>query len=140
MDLNKLRAFLDSEEGQKSLEAFAQRENEKEKRYTKANQYIQSLKSKDFEDLLKKEIAKHDEAWRDRCWKAGYEPYPSNLLELLFSVAERFGKPVKQILDEFDREFGGGTFRYRGFYFNWIHGQGTVLRIFDSDKEEIFTT
>jgi hypothetical protein len=140
MNLEKLKQFLDSEEGQKSMELFGKKLEAEHQRYTRANEYLQKLKKPDFDALLLKEISKHDEAWRDRCWKAGCEPYPSNLMELMFRVAEEFGKTHKGILDEFDQSFGGGTCTYRGFYFNWIHGQGTVLRIFNSNREEIFTT
>lgn len=140
MDFEKFKQFLDSEEGQKSLDLFAQKLDGKRKRVERANEYLQRLKKPAFDELVLKELAKHDEEWRDRCWAKGCEPYPSNLLSLLFSVAEAFGKPFKGILDEFDQSFGGGTVSYRGYYFNWIHGQGTVLRIFNSNREEIFTT
>jgi len=140
MDLEKLKDWFDSEEGQKSIELFGKKLEAKHQRYVRANEYLQKLKKPQFDALLLKEISKHDEAWRDRCYDKGYEPYPSNLLSLLFHVAEEFGKTHKGVLDEFDQSFGGGTRTYRGFYFNWIHGQGTVLRIFNSNREEIFTT
>lgn len=140
MDFGKFSEWLDSEEGQKSVELFGKKLEAKHQRYERANAYLQRLKKPQFDALLLKEIAKHDEAWKDRCYANGYEPYPSNLLSLLFNVVEEFGKPHKGVLDEFDQSFGGGTRTYRGFYFNWIHGQGTVLRIFNSNREEIFTT
>jgi hypothetical protein len=139
MDLDKLKAFFESEEGLKSLEVFADKMKAERRRIDRANEYIQRMKKPIFDERLKEEIAKHNDEWTDRCYSKGVMPYPTNLIELLFDAAQTYGKPFKGVLDDFDSDWCGSSVKYRGYYFNWINGQGTVIRIFNENKEEIFS-
>ena len=107
----------------------------------KANDILEKLTYEQRLDLFKRISAKHDERWVSLCYSRGYEPYPWNIVYPLFKAADQFGTEYdynEGALDDFDRHFGAYTKVYLGFYFNTIHGQGTVIRIFDKDKEEIF--
>ena len=140
--LERFDKFINSEEGQRSLKEFAEELNRKHERVVKAKTYLDSLSQEEFEQKLLSEIEKHDDNWRRKCYDKGYEPYPSNLLGMVFSVADLGDESTEynEILDDFDAHFGAGTKIYRDYYFNWIFGQGTVLRIFNKNKEEIFRT
>lgn len=137
--LEEMRAFMKTPEGKASMErmkAKIQREGERKRR---AFEYINNLTREEFELKLAKEIARHDRAYEDRCYAKGHMPHPRNLMYFVFNAAEIGGRPYNKQLDEFDVNFGGGTIKYRGHYFNWIFGQGTVLRIFNPKKECIFS-
>jgi hypothetical protein len=137
--LERLKAFMDSPEGIASMERMAEKMRREDERKRRAFEYIDKLSNKDLKIKLTKEIDRHDEAYKDRCYARGYMPHPRNLMYFVFDAAQIGGKPYKKILDDFDEAFGGGTIKYRGYYFNWIFGQGTVLRIFNSKKECIFS-
>jgi len=137
--LERLKSFLDSPEGIAAVERMTEKMRVEDARKQKAFEYIESLSNKELKSKLMREIAKHDDAYENKCYARGYMPHPSNLMYFVFDAAQIGGKPYKKILDDFDEAFGGGTIKYRGYYFNWIFGQGTVLRIFNNKKECIFS-
>lgn len=137
--LQNLKNFLDSEEGKKSMDAFRAKMRRQEGIVGKAASYIDSLEQSDFESKLKRQIEKHDSDYEDKCYKKGYMPHANNVISLLFEAAEIRGEQYPEILDEFDASFGASTIVYKEHYFNWIHGQGTVLRIFNQNGECIFS-
>ena len=137
--LEQMRAFMESPEGKASMERMKAKMQMEEDRKRKAFDYIESLPREEFETKLAKEIARHDDAYERRCYAKGYMPHPRNLMYFVFNAAEIGGRSYNKQLDAFDSSFGGGTIKYRGHYFNWIFGQGTVLRIFNPKKECIFS-
>ena len=89
--------------------------------------------------LIERIEKKHDDRWRILCHNEGYEMKLWNIANVLFDAAEMFGSEHNgEPLDNFDANFGAYTILYGDLYFNWIYGQGTILRIFDKDKMEIF--
>ena len=143
LDLDKMAKqmhdFYESEEGKKFIQEMADKIEKRSIEAAKADKILSALDYDARYDLIKRIAEKHDDRWIDLCYKNGYEPHPWHIAYLLFRAAEQFGVNFDEgPLDDFDRHFGAYTFLYNGFYFNWIHGQGTVLRIFDKNKEEIF--
>jgi hypothetical protein len=90
-----------------------------------------------FGDLLIKVIEKHDDRWTDLCYKNGYEPYPWNILYSICNIVEAEGTEVGPV-DGLTENFPSSLFQYRGWIFAWTHGQGTVLSIYDKEKELIY--
>lgn len=143
LDLNeiqrKMKEFYESEEGEKFFQDMANKIEKQSIQTAKADKILSAIDYDARYNLIKRIADKHDDRWIDLCYKNGYQPYPWNIVYPLFQAAEQFGTNFEEgPLDDFDAHFGAYTFIYNGFYFNWIHGQGTVLRIFDKNKEEIF--
>jgi hypothetical protein len=136
--LQKIKEFHESPEGKKALQEFAEKIAREHKRKEKAKDYLLSLSKYKFDKLVSRLIAENGEERRDKCWKERCEPYPTNLMYLLFDGASLGGKQYDKVLDRGDSLFGGGTFKFRGYYFNSLYGQGVIHRIFNSRKEEIF--
>lgn len=134
--------FFNSPEGLESIRKFAEKIEKEVVRAKKLDAYLSSLTYEQLLDLFKRVDAKHTERWKDVCYSNGYEPYPWNIVYPAFKAAELFGEDYdydqEKPLDDFDAHFGAFTKTYLGFYFNWIYGQGTILRVFDKDKKEIF--
>jgi hypothetical protein len=137
--LQKIKEFHESPEGKKALQEFAEKIAREHKRKEKAKDYLLSLSKYKFDKLVSRLMVQNGEERRDKCYKEGCEPYPTNLMYLLFEAASIGGKEYTKTLDRGDEIFGGGTVKFRGYYFNWIHGQGTITRIFNNKKEEIFS-
>ena len=137
--LEKMEAFMETPEGKASLGRMRDKMKREAGRKQRAFEYIESLSRAEFESKLAKEIARHDDDYEGRCYAKGYMPHPRNLMYFVFNAAEIGGRPYNKQLDTFDASFGGGSIKYRGHYFNWIFGQGTVLRIFNPKKECIFS-
>lgn len=140
--LERMQAFLNSPEGEKSLREFAAKIEREAVQAKKWGDYLSTLTYEQRLELFQRVDAKHDERWRELCYSRGYEPYPWNIVHPVFKAAELYGEDYdydkEGPLDSFDEHFGAFTKLYLGFYFNWIFGQGTVLRVFDKDKQEIF--
>lgn len=135
--LQKIKEFHESPEGKKALRGFAEKIEREERRKEKAKDYVLSLSKYKFDKLVSRLIAENGEERRDKCWKERCEPYPTNLMYLLFDAAQIGGKEYQKPLDRGDEIFGGRTVKFRGYYFNWIYGQGVIQRIFNSKKQEI---
>ena len=135
IDIESIDMWFDSPECKASMEKFKAKMDHRERRIQRAHQRIQERGETSIHKLIQNQIAIYTDEYHDKCYKKGYMPYPTNITSLLFDVAEQYGKPFVQILDEFDENFGANTVTYMGYQWNWIHGQGTVLRIFKDEVE-----
>jgi hypothetical protein len=135
----RLEELLESEEGKKLIRQSAERIMRKDSRAIKADGIFSQLDYEKKLELIERIEKKHDQRWEDLCQEKGFQPYPWEIVHVLFRAAEIFGTHYEgEPLDSFDTHFGAYTKQYGDLYFNWIYGQGTVIRIFDRDKREIF--
>jgi|TARA_R110000851_G_scaffold47424_1_gene115030 hypothetical protein len=130
INFEKMRTFLDSEEGKKSMDEWGlkmveieKREKREKKWVEKFNRYFETLNDYDFEILMENFTIweeKYDDMWYDR----GVLTY-SNILSTLLDMAETYGTTLE--VDEED--FLAARHEYRGFVFSVYHGQGTIIEI-----------
>jgi hypothetical protein len=104
----------------------------KKSRFPKVEKYIEDYGMKSVIDRCIKE---HDEAWEDRCWKLGYEPYPNNKFKLLFSYIEKNYEYVNN--DLIPQDFLSGSYFVKGYWFTVYCGQGCFYRVYDSELNNI---
>ena len=90
-----------------------------------------------FGDLLMRVIGKHGDRWTDLCYKNNVMPHPWNILYSLCDIVEDEGTEVDPV-DGLTENFSSNLIEYRGWIFAWTHGQGTVLSIYDRNKELIY--
>jgi len=128
--LEKLVEFLESEEGQKRWEKFAeemQREEEHETRWkNRMWDRIQNDIDASIEHLL------HwygSDKYRDREYKMRYEPR-EKLLWVLLKVAEHHGSECsEEEIDAYANPFTGEMYKLGSYIIQVMHGQGSVIRI-----------
>jgi len=134
MDIEKLQAYLESPEGIAHTEEYfgklAEREIIKEGRFEKFDKW---LESNDFDKLLYRLILQHDAEYREKCYHNGYEPYMNNLLSFVFDYCCVRGKKLKNIPKELKCSFPQAVYEYRGYYFEIIWGQGSIVAIYNKD-------
>ena len=135
--IDKLREFMNSEEGERWLEEQSRRARLKNERIRKLHERLSSLSDEEYAQFIDKLISKHDDAYKDRMYSQRIQPHPNMLLSLVFDVAIEIGVPVEPF-DEFPQIFPSDTVDYRGFYFEYVYGQGTVSRIYSPQKLLIF--
>ena len=135
--LEKLREFLDSPEGQASMEKFAQdmafKDSLQEAQRIRMRKMFHDQES--FNTLMEKICAKHDDAYEDRCYAKGYMPYPMHILQTIHNIADHEGVDHEP-LDSFTESFPSDIVSYMGWQFAYTHGQGTVTSVY-KDKELI---
>lgn len=105
-------------------------------RVKKFKEYLEDKNKEDVIKIINKEKKRIDIKLNNN--PDLYFAEPTNILNLLFDVAKEFGNNYNEYLDDFDNEFGAGRIKYKDLIFNWINGQGTVLRIFNG-KEILIT-
>jgi hypothetical protein len=132
MDYKKLNEkwdkWFNSDEGKASLEDFANNFIRKKKitaaRVERVKEYVEKhgmLK------IMERLINEHDETWREHCYLNGHEPNENNKLGLMIDFVLAYGKPTQKHTNKF---FTNQTWQYGDFYFNLMHGQGSVWSIY----------
>lgn len=87
-----------------------------------------------FSKTLYKLIEKHGEDYQDKCYKKGYMPHPNNLLNMIINTVMQNCNRIEPVVE---CHFPLDTCFYRGFYFEIMYGQGSLLTIYDKDKRRI---
>jgi hypothetical protein len=134
--LEKLKEFLDSSEGQESMEKFAQKLKFKETRNRLNRARIRKMfkgNQESFDALMYKIIAKHNDAYKNLCYDRGYEPYPMNILDAIHQVADEEGNDHPP-LDSFTENWPSDIVTYMGWQFACTNGQGTVISVYKNKE------
>lgn len=138
LDINKLKEkmeiYFNSDEYKKKLEL----ENFHKKRIDRFKEKIDS-KEIVFSDIFLKVIQKHDNYYKDYCYRHGYQPKPNNVLQFLLDFMEVYGTSPAHIEGITCDDFPDELDYYDGFYHQVIFGQGSFSRIFDKNKNLILT-
>ena len=130
MDIEKINAFLDSPEGQKSLEKFAEklkREQEHKDRWIdRMWGRIQSDIDGSIDHMLK---WYNSDTYRDREYDKGYQPR-EELLWILFGVAETHGEEcTDEEVDLYENTFTRSIYKLGSYAIQIMDGQGSIIAI-----------
>jgi hypothetical protein len=130
MDIEKINAFFDSPEGQKSLEKFAdklKREQEHKDRWTdRMWERIQSDLDGSIDHMLK---WYNSDPYRDREYRKGYQPR-EELLWVLFGVAEAHGEEcTDEEVDLYANTFTRSIYKLGSYAIQIMDGQGSIIAI-----------
>jgi hypothetical protein len=130
--LDKLKAHLESEEGKKSFEDWA---NKIKKKQEISDNQLQRAFNKfgvNISTIVEKVIAKYDSnKYRDFWWNKGFEP-PEDLYFFLFDYAAKYGVEVNEnspIEQQLSNMFTSEIYYLDGYIFNKMNGQGTCVLI-----------
>jgi hypothetical protein len=128
MELQKLRDWLNSEEGKKSITEYAEKINKKQEIITKQLERFNRLGN--FEQFIEKVIAKYNSVkYRNNWYSRGIEP-PEDLFWFLFNYAEKYGRECnEEEWEQYGNVFSSALFFCNGYYFNKMDGQGTVIKV-----------
>jgi hypothetical protein len=130
--LKKLREFLDSEEGKKSIAEFGKKLKRDEERKNRWTEKFKELAEPNIDAALSKIIEKYDsDEYAKREYSLGYEPRES-LLWIAFNYAEKY---CKECTDEkYLNVFTGNAYYIGSYVIQVMHGQGSVIKIEKIEK------
>lgn len=129
----KLRDFLESPEGKKSMSNFAKKLKIESERRNQAWEFLESLSEERFEELLEKMIVR-EEIFEEREYQKG-KLKSSNVFNTVFNAIL---ENSKEECDDDNMFFGGGSI-YRGYEWKIFVGQGSFYTI-EKGEARIFTS
>jgi len=134
MDVDELQKEMD--EWVESPEGNAYFENMKIKRSIQESRYMlfeKWLETNDFDKLMYRLILEHNDDYISKCYHNGYEPYPNRKLNFIIEYVTKNIKPNTTIVKELECDFSNAVWEFKGYYFQYIHGQGTIFRLYNKD-------
>lgn len=125
--VQKLRDYLASEEGKKSLEEWAlKRQREVEHKANWADRMWNRIKD-DVDAAIRHLLDWYEsDTYRDREYKMGFEPRET-LLWVLLDCARKYGKECTD--ESYANQFTGEMWVIGSYVIQVMHGQGSVIRI-----------
>lgn len=134
LDLDKLRAWFDSEEGKASIEEYANKLAFQDVLKQKHINYIHERWGNNIDSLIQKVMVKYEsDQYVCKEYKLGYEPR-TPIYYLLYEYAEQFGEECHD--EKYINGFTGGIYYLGSYVIQIMHGQGSVIHI-DECKERI---
>lgn len=134
--VERLKAFMESEEGQKSMTNYFSKLAERD-----AIERARALRIKDhfnneveFDQIMQR-VLKKQEIYDARHYKS-YSERPLHITNLLWELASSEGIEIDPI-DGLTENFSSAIYDYFGYQFAITHGQGSVLSIY-KNKECIY--
>lgn len=137
--LKKASEYAESPEGQERERAYFEKLNiELEIEAGRFKKFEWYLETHSFDELLKRVMDEHDEAYWNKCFSKGCEPYPTNKMQFIYDYVRKNIEHIK-VAGITDGMFHTECRFFKGYYFSITHGQGCFYRIFDSNKKDICT-
>lgn len=134
MDIEKLKAYMESKEGRIDFKKWwEKRTYDQHKGYDRMCRMLDHLSKKEIHEWMDKFLeweAKYEEMW----YTKRYTITSSLLFNCLMTYTEKKGKKVKQTKYE---DFLAGAHKWKSYTFKLYVGQGSFWRIL-KDKEQIF--
>lgn len=114
---------------------FIDKENTRKKNMERMQRFF--FDDESFEKVLIRILEKHDDRWSGVCLAKNIQPHPWEILYAICNIVEEEGTETGS-LDGLTENFPTSLLEYKGYTFAWTNGQGTVLSIFNKEKELIF--
>ena len=128
MDIDKLKTWLESEDAEKFFEKERLEVEIQEGRYKRFETW---LENNDFDKLMSRLILEHNDEYIDKCYHNGFMPFPNR--KLAFVIGYVCDNLASINVTELDCNFPNQIWQFKGYYFQHIHGQGTIVRIYNKD-------
>lgn len=133
--IKSMKEWSETDAGKASMKKFVEELAFKQDLKIRNTERIKTMftDQKSFNKLVKSIIAKHDDAWINRCHENGVESHPWHLMYALFDLSEIDGKACKPV-DGFTDNFPSSIYAYKGWKFAVTYGQGSVCSVYYNKK------
>ena len=123
---------MKSEKGQKSLEEWANKINNRDAILTSQLERFNKKFDHSFKNIVNKIILKYDsDSYFNRWRKRHIEP-PEDLYWFLFKYAKEYGREATiEEYKKYGNMFTSTMFYIHDFYFGRMDGQGSVMQIYE---------
>lgn len=133
LDINKMKEYFDSEEGQKSLNDYVQKiNNEQNIRDNQLKRFHQNVNlNNNLSEFVEKVCKKYDsDKYKDRWYKRGYEPQES-LYWFLYSYFKEYGREAfDEEIMAIDNPFINSAYIIDDYMIGVMNGQGSYVKIY----------
>ena len=128
--IDKLRDFLDSEEGKKSMDEYFEKLQREELHLQRWVDRVWNRIKDDIDGSIEHLLNWYEsDRYRDREYKMGFEPR-EQLLWVLLDVAQKHGRAcTEQEIETYANMFTGAMYVIGSYVIQVMHGQGSVIRI-----------
>lgn len=124
---DKIDNWFESAECTKYFEELEDANQIREQRFRRLEKWIET---NDFDKLMYRLILEHGDNYIENCYHSGYEPYPNNKLDFLISYIT---KNTEIIVKKLINDSTNNIWEFKGYYFQFIYGQGTIIKIYNKD-------
>jgi len=125
----RFKEFLESEEGQKSIEEYGLKiKREEEYRERWVDRMWNRIKDDVDGSIERLDNWYGSDKYRDREYRKGREPR-EQLFWILLGVAEKYGSEVGDDYEIYANMFTGEMYKIGSYVIQVMHGQGSVIRI-----------
>lgn len=132
MDLDKYRKdlaeWVESDKGKAYFEKMKQKIIIQQERFKRFEEW---LKDADFDRVMYRIILEHGNEYQDKCYHNGFEPHPNRKLSFLINYITENLETVK--VKKLDCDFPNDIWLFQDYYFQNIHGQGVITRIYNKE-------
>lgn len=133
INIDKLEEIIDSIDFEKNISEFVDQLSKKDEILNK--QYVRFDRLCDFAQFTDKVIEKYNSTeYRNRWFNRNIEP-PEDLYWFLYFYVVKYGRKCNN--DEWEKYsnmFSTNLIFYKGYYFNRIDGQGSLIKIIKNEK------
>ena len=127
MDIEKLKDFLDSEEGQKSMDKYLEKLHRKQEHLKRWVEKFKARYENNLDEVIEKLMKKYEsDEYVNREYRLGYQPR-EQLLWLVWEYARLNCKECDE--EKYYNDFTGGAYYIGSYVIQIMHGQGSVLVI-----------
>jgi hypothetical protein len=131
MDIAKLKAHLESEEGMKDFKEWWEKRTYDEHRgLERISKILDPLPKKELKKWVKK-LLKWEEKWEDMKYDKHHVETSSTLFNCFIAYTTNNGKRIKKNTEE---DFLASVHKWKGYTFKLYVGQGSFWRILKKDK------
>lgn len=133
-----LRNFMNSDKGKEAIKKMEEKRVFNEKRLKARAKIVENyLKTHSFKETLER-CLKEIELSEQRAEKANNRVRSNNKIMHLFRYACKHGTKARHVKGITNIGFTNECYKYEGYYFRTMWGQGVALNIFNEKKENIF--
>ena len=129
---DKVKKMMESGELDKFFNELNKKHEIKEGRFKKFEKYLETI---DFDTLIYRLVMEHGEEYREKCWHEGVMPHPNNKLSFLFDYV--LTKTPHIDVPEIKCSFMQEIREFKGYYFELVHGQGTIHTIYNKKDLQV---
>ncbi len=115
---------------------FAKLKKEQDIKEGRFKKFEKWLKKNNFEALLIRFFFENGDTRREWCYRNGYEPYPTAGFQFVLDyISNRKESKNAKI----DNSFEHGLWKFKGYWFQLICGQGCHWIVYNNKSERIFS-
>jgi hypothetical protein len=127
---DKIDKFFESEAVQQYFEDLTKKQKIINQRYKRFEEW---LKTNDFDKLMYRLINEYNDEYIEKCYHEGRKPYPNNKLIFIINYVTRNDAAHPVNVKKLKCDFPNDIWKFKGYYFQFIYGQGTLIRIYNKD-------